>query len=203
VLVSCAGLHGDRVAKLAGLSLDVAIIPFRGEYWLLSPERSNLVRNLIYPVPDPAFPFLGVHFTRRIHGGVEAGPNAVLAWAREGYSRTSFNLRDALEVVRWSGFWRMAGEHWRAGLKEQLRSWSRRSFARACAELVPAVTPSDLASGGAGVRAQAVTRAGKLVDDFVLVESSRMVHTLNAPSPAATASLAIGQDIAARALAWV
>ena len=203
VLVSCAGLHGDRVAKLAGLSLDVAIIPFRGEYWLLSPERSNLVRNLIYPVPDPAFPFLGVHFTRRIHGGVEAGPNAVLAWAREGYSRTSFNLRDALEVVRWSGFWRMAGEHWRAGLKEQLRSWRRRSFARACAELVPAVTPSDLASGGAGVRAQAVTRAGKLVDDFVLVESSRMVHTLNAPSPAATASLAIGQDIAARALAWV
>jgi L-2-hydroxyglutarate oxidase LhgO len=203
VLVACAGLESDRVARRAGLSVDVTIVPFRGEYWLLSPERSGLVRNLIYPVPDPAFPFLGVHFTRRISGGVEAGPNAVLALAREGYTRTSFNARDAFDIVRWPGFWRMAGRHWKQGLHEIVRSWSRTAFARACAELVPEISATDLAAGGAGVRAQAVTRAGALADDFIIVESERMIHTLNAPSPAATASLAIGQNIAARALRWL
>jgi (S)-2-hydroxyglutarate dehydrogenase len=203
VLVGCAGLDSDRVARLAGLEVDVSIIPFRGEYWMLSPERAHLVRNLIYPVPDPAFPFLGVHFTRRIGGGIEAGPNAVLALKREGYARTSFDARDAWDVARWPGFWRMARKHWRNGLREQARSFSRRAFARACAALVPEVTPDDLAPGGSGVRAQAVARDGSLVDDFAIAEGERMVHTLNAPSPAATASLAIGEEIAARALRWL
>jgi L-2-hydroxyglutarate oxidase len=203
VLVACAGLDSDRVARMAGLEVNVAIIPFRGEYWMLAPERASLVRHLIYPVPDPAFPFLGVHFTRRIGGGIEAGPNAVLALKREGYTRTSFDARDAWDVARWPGFWRMAGKHWRNGLREQARSFSRRAFAKACAALVPEITPDDLAPGGAGVRAQAVARDGALVDDFAIAEGERMVHTLNAPSPAATASLAIGSDIAARALRWL
>jgi L-2-hydroxyglutarate oxidase LhgO len=203
VLVACSGLASDRVARMAGMAIDVAIVPFRGEYWMLAPDRAHLVQNLIYPVPDPAFPFLGVHFTRRVHGGVEAGPNAVLALAREGYTRASFDARDALEIARWPGFWKMARKHWRAGMAEQWRSISRTAFARACATLVPAVTPEDLAPGAAGVRAQAVTRDGALADDFVIAEAERMVHVLNAPSPAATASLAIGEDVAARALPWL
>jgi L-2-hydroxyglutarate oxidase LhgO len=154
-------------------------------------------------VPDPAFPFLGVHFTRRIHGGVEAGPNAVLALSREGYRRTSVSLRDAWDLARWPGFWRMARRHWRMGMAEQARSLRRSAFARACAALVPGIAPGDLTPGGAGVRAQAVARDGSLVDDFVIAEAERMVHVLNAPSPAATASLAIGEDVAARALAWL
>jgi len=203
VLVACAGLESDRVARMAGLAIDVAIVPFRGEYWMLAPERAKLVKSLVYPVPDPSFPFLGVHFTRRIHGGVEAGPNAVLALAREGYSRASFDLRDAWGVARWPGFWRMARRHWRAGMAEQARSLRRASFARACAALVPEVRADDLTPGGAGVRAQAVRRDGALVDDFAIAEDVRMVHVVNAPSPAATASLAIGEEIAARALAWL
>lgn len=203
VLIACAGLESDRVARMAGLAIDVAILPFRGEYWMLAPERASLVRHLIYPVPDPAFPFLGVHFTRRIGGGIEAGPNAVLALKREGYGRSSFDARDAWEVARWPGFWRMARKHWRNGLREQARSLSRRAFARACAALVPEVRPEDLALGGAGVRAQAVARDGSLVDDFAIAEGERMVHVINAPSPAATASLAIGEDVAARALRWL
>jgi L-2-hydroxyglutarate oxidase len=202
-LVACAGLQSDRIARMAGLEVDVAIVPFRGEYWMLVPERTSLVRHLVYPVPDPAFPFLGVHFTRRIGGGVEAGPNAVLALAREGYSRTSFDVRDAWGIAAWSGFWRMASKHWRAGFAEQARSLSRRAFARACAELVPEVRSEDLTQGGAGVRAQAVARSGALVDDFAIVEAERMVHVLNAPSPAATASLAIGDEIASRAVRWL
>jgi L-2-hydroxyglutarate oxidase len=172
---------------------------------MLAPERAHLVKNLIYPVPDPAFPFLGVHFTRRIGDAraVEAGPNAVLALKREGYTRTSFELQDAWDVATWPGFWRMAGKHWRAGLGEQWRSLSRRAFAKACAALVPEITEGDLAPGGAGVRAQALSRNGALVDDFALAEAERMVHVLNAPSPAATASLAIGEQIASRAVAWV
>ena len=173
---------------------------------MLAPERSHLVRHLIYPVPDPAFPFLGVHFTRRIGDGASgrgAEPNAVLALAREGYSRTSFGARDAWDIVTWPGFWRMARRHWRAGLHEQARSLSRKAFAGACAALVPEVTSGDLVPGGAGVRAQAVGRDGVLLDDFALAEGQRMVHVLNAPSPAATASLAIGEEIAARALAWL
>jgi L-2-hydroxyglutarate oxidase len=203
VLVGCAGLGSDRLARMAGLETDVAIVPFRGEYWTLAKERSHLVRNLIYPVPDPSFPFLGVHFTRRITGEIEAGPNAVLAFAREGYGRASFSARDAWAVARWPGFWRMARKHWRAGAGEQLRSLSRAAFARACARLVPAVTARDLAPGGAGVRAQAIARDGTLVDDFAIREAERMVHVINAPSPAATASLAIGEEIAARALTWL
>jgi L-2-hydroxyglutarate oxidase len=203
VLVACAGLDSDRVARLAGLAVDVAIVPFRGEYWMLAPERAHLVKHLIYPVPDPAFPFLGVHFTRRIGGGVEAGPNAVLALAREGYRRSSFDARDAWDVARWPGFWRMAGRHWRAGIREQLRSMSRSGFARSCATLVPEVGPGDLVPGGAGVRAQAVRRDGALVDDFAFAEAERMVHVLNAPSPAATASLAIGEHVAERAARWL
>jgi L-2-hydroxyglutarate oxidase len=210
VLVACAGLESDRVARMSGLDPGVAIVPFRGEYWMLAPERSHLVRNLIYPVPDPAFPFLGVHFTRRIAAPrdgapsrVEAGPNAVLALAREGYTRTSIRPRDAWDVATWPGFWRMARKHWRAGLAEQARSLSRSAFARACAALVPEVTANDLVVGGAGVRAQAVRRDGALLDDFAFAEGSRMVHVINAPSPAATASLAIGQDVAERAVRWV
>jgi L-2-hydroxyglutarate oxidase LhgO len=203
VLVGCAGLGSDRLAHLAGLDVDVAIVPFRGEYWMLAPARTDLVRHLIYPVPDPTFPFLGVHFTRRIGGGVEAGPNAVLALAREGYRRTSFDVRDAWGVATWPGFWRMAAKHWRAGLHEQVRSLSRGAFARACAALVPEVRPEDLAPGGAGVRAQAVRRDGALVDDFAFAEARRMVHVLNAPSPAATASLAIGEHVAERAARWL
>jgi L-2-hydroxyglutarate oxidase LhgO len=203
VLIGCAGLGSDRLARLAGLAVDVTIIPFRGEYWMLAPARATLVDNLIYPVPDPSFPFLGVHFTRRIGGGVEAGPNAVLALAREGYTRTSFSARDALEVARWPGFWRMARKHWRAGLHEQRRSLSRSAFARACAALVPEVRAEDLTPGGAGVRAQAVARDGSLLDDFAFAEGARMVHVLNAPSPAATASLAIGEHVAERAARWL
>jgi L-2-hydroxyglutarate oxidase LhgO len=203
VLVACAGLESDRVARLAGLTLDVSILPFRGEYWMLTPERQALVRNLIYPVPDPTFPFLGVHFTRRIGGGIEAGPNAVLALAREGYTRTSFDLRDTWDVATWPGFWRMAQRHWRAGISEQWRSLSRNAFARACARLVPEIQPTDLRPGGAGVRAQAVARNGALLDDFEIRHAERMVHVLNAPSPAATASLAIGDEIATHALVWV
>jgi L-2-hydroxyglutarate oxidase len=204
VLVACAGLASDRVARMAGLDIDVAIVPFRGEYWMLAPERSGLVRNLIYPVPDPTFPFLGVHFTRRIGGGaIEAGPNAVLSLAREGYGRASFDARDAWDAVRWPGLWRMARTHWRAGMAEQWRSLSRRAFARACAALVPEVTADDLTPGGVGVRAQALARDGALVDDFAIAEAERMVHVLNAPSPAATASLAIGEEIAGRALKWL
>lgn len=203
VLVGCAGLASDRIARLAGMTPSVAIVPFRGEYWMLSPDGARLVRNLIYPVPDPAFPFLGVHFTRRIGGGVEAGPNAVLALAREGYRRTSFDARDAWDTLAWPGFWRMARRHWRSGMAEQWRSLSKRAFARACAVLVPELRPEDLTPGGAGVRAQALGRDGALFDDFVIAEERRMVHVLNAPSPAATASLAIGREIAARAARWL
>jgi L-2-hydroxyglutarate oxidase len=205
VLVGCAGLASDRVARMAGLEVDVAIVPFRGEYWMLAPERAHLVKNLIYPVPDPAFPFLGVHFTRRIGEAraIEAGPNAVLALKREGYTRTSFDVNDAWDVATWPGFWRMAGKHWRSGMGEQWRSLSRSAFARACAALVPAVTEGDLMPGGAGVRAQAVARSGALLDDFAIAEGERMVHVLNAPSPAATASLAIGEEIAGRAATWL
>jgi L-2-hydroxyglutarate oxidase LhgO len=203
VLVGCAGLQSDRIARIAGLSVDVSIAPFRGEYWMLAPDRSTLVRSLIYPVPDPSLPFLGVHFTRRIAGGIEAGPNAVLALAREGYSRSQMDARDLAEMAAWPGFWRMAGRYWRTGAAEMLRSLGRRSFARACAELVPELREDDLVPGGSGVRAQALARDGTLVDDFVFAEGERMVHVINAPSPAATASLAIGEHVAARAVRWL
>jgi L-2-hydroxyglutarate oxidase len=195
-LINCAGLQSDRIARLCGATPDVQIVPFRGEYYTLAPERSGLVRNLIYPVPDPRFPFLGVHFTRMIGGGVEAGPNAVLALARHGYRRTSFSLRDSYATGTYLGFWRMARKHWRAGIGEFYRSFSKRAFLSALRRLIPELERSDLRPGGAGVRAQALDRTGALVDDFRIVQGERMVHVLNAPSPAATASISIGRHVA-------
>lgn len=200
-LVNCAGLHADRVARRCGVETGVQIVPFRGEYFQLVPERESLVRNLIYPVPDPRFPFLGVHFTRLVQGGVEAGPNAVLALSRHGYAKTSFCLRDALEMARYAGVWRMAARYWKTGLAEQWRSLNKRAFVRALQRLVPEVRASDLVPAGAGVRAQALDRSGRLVDDFWIEHAERAIHVLNAPSPAATASLMIGREIADRALA--
>ena len=195
-LINCAGLQSDRIARLAGVEPGVRIVPFRGEYYELATERRDLVRSLIYPVPDPEFPFLGVHFTRMISGGVEAGPNAVLAFKREGYTRWSFSARDLLEALSFGGFWRMAGSYWRMGLGEFWRSWNKGAFVRALQALVPEVAAADLQPGGAGVRAQALDPDGTLVDDFRIVQAERQVHVLNAPSPAATASLAIGETIA-------
>jgi (S)-2-hydroxyglutarate dehydrogenase len=198
-LINCAGLQSDRVARLCGVAPGVQIVPFRGEYHELVPEQRHLVRNLIYPVPDPAFPFLGVHFTRMIEGGVEAGPNAVLAFAREGYRKSAFSLRDVLTYAGYPGFWRMASRHWRMGLGEVYRSYSKRALVGALRRLLPELRPADVQPGGAGVRAQALDPSGKLLDDFRIVEAERMIHVLNAPSPAATASLAIGETIAAMA----
>jgi L-2-hydroxyglutarate oxidase len=177
-------------------------MPFRGEYFHLRPQVTSLVRNLIYPVPDPTFPFLGVHFTRMIHGGVEAGPNAVLAWAREGYSRRSVNLRDLAGSLAFPGLWRFLGRHPRMCAYEVYRSWSRREFCRSLQRLVPAVQPDDIVPGTAGVRAQAMRPDGRLMDDFEFVRGERLLHVVNAPSPAATASLAIGERIAGMADDW-
>lgn len=200
-LVNCAGLYADVIARKMGLALDVRIVPFRGEYYFLRRERSNLIKGLIYPVPDPRFPFLGVHFTRTVHGSVEAGPNAVLAFAREGYTKGRVNLREFGGTLRYGGFWRMGRKFWRTGLYEFYRSFSKAAFVRALQRLVPSVKAEDIAPGGAGVRAQALTPAGDLVDDFRIVEGPRSFHVLNAPSPAATASLEIGRYIAERATA--
>lgn len=200
-LINCGGLQSDRIARRCGLEPRLQIVPFRGEYYDLLPERHHLVRNLIYPVPDPGFPFLGVHFTRRIHGGVEAGPNAVLAWKREGYRARDFSLVDAAQLLAYPGFWRMGLEHWRMGLAESWRSVSKRAFVRALQRLLPELRMADLRRGGAGVRAQALEPDGTLADDFRIVQAERMIHVLNAPSPAATASISIGRSIAAMALA--
>ncbi len=197
-LVACAGLQSDRVARLCGVEPGLAIVPFRGDYWRLVGGSRGLVRGLIYPVPDPGLPFLGVHLTRRIDGEVEAGPNAVPALAREGFRRSSFSARDALAVVGYPGFWRLARRHWLSGVAEIRRGASRRAFAAALARLVPAVRPADLERASSGVRAQAVEPSGELVDDFRMVEGERSLHVLNAPSPAATAALAIGRLLADR-----
>ena len=194
-VVNCAGLYSDRVAQLAGHDPEMMLVPFRGEYYDLAAARVGLVRALIYPVPDPAYPFLGVHFTRRIHGNVDAGPNAVLAFRREGYKRTDFDLGETMEVVGYSGFRAMAQQHWKNGLGEMRRSWSKRMFVRSCQRLVPEVRMEDMAPGGSGVRAQAVAADGTLVDDFRFVVRERFLHVLNVPSPAATASLPIGREI--------
>jgi L-2-hydroxyglutarate oxidase len=199
-LVNCGGLQSDRVARMCGIEPGVQIVPFRGEYYDLIPEKCSLVRNLIYPVPDPRFPFLGVHFTRMIHGGVEAGPNAVLAFRREGYSRSSFSGRDVAAMIGYRGFWRMARKYYDTGISEMYRSFSKRAFVRSLQRLVPDLRNEDVRPGGSGVRAQAVSPDGRTLDDFHIVEAERMVHVLNAPSPAATASISIGQTIAERVM---
>ena len=195
-LVNCAGLYSDRIAELAGAPADVQIVPFRGEYYMIRPERHGLVRGLIYPVPDPEFPFLGVHFTRTIHGEVEAGPNAVLAFGREGYSWTHVRPAELAGTLRYRGLWKMAAKYWQTGAYEVYRSLSKAAFVKALQRLVPDLKAEDIHPGGSGVRAQAVTRDGALVDDFRIVQSQDAIHVLNAPSPGATASLAIGRHIA-------
>jgi len=194
-LINCAGLYSDRVARMCGVDPGLQIIPFRGEYYDIVPERQHLVNNLIYPVPDPNFPFLGVHFTRMIKGGVEAGPNAVLAFKREGYT-WSFSPGDTLQFATYSGFWRMAWKHWRMGFGEIYRSLSKAAFVKALQRLLPELRIEDIHRSGAGVRAQALEPNGQLADDFRIKETAHMVHVLNAPSPAATASISIGISIA-------
>ena len=194
--VNCAGLHSDRLARLAGLTPDVRIIPFRGEYYELTPEASYLVKGLIYPVPDPAFPFLGVHLTRMINSSIHAGPNAILALAREGYTKLKINPRDVADSLRWPGLWRLGKRYWRTGFDEAARSLSRKRFLASLRELVPDLPDDCLVATHAGVRAQALRRNGQLVDDFYYERTTRQVHVLNAPSPAATASLEIAKRIA-------
>lgn len=195
-LVNCGGLHSDVIAKKCGIDPEIKIIPFRGEYYKLAPEKEYLVKNLIYPVPDPAFPFLGVHFTRMAKGGVEAGPNAVPAFKREGYSWSDFSIEDTVEFLTYPGYIKMGSKFAGMGLKEIYRSLNKAAFTRALQKLLPEIQESDLVRGGAGVRAQALDRNGKLLDDFYLKHSRNMLHVLNAPSPAATASLSIGEYIA-------
>ncbi len=198
-LVNCGGLQSDRVARMCGVDPGVHIIPFRGEYYELIPSRHSLVRNLIYPVPDPRFPFLGVHFTRMATGGVEAGPNAVLALKREGYRWADVRVADLADTFTYSGFWKMASRHWKTGMGEVWRSLNKNAFVAALQRLLPELKADDVRPAGSGVRAQAVDPDGKLLDDFHIVKTERMVHVLNAPSPGATSSLSIGKTIAAMA----
>jgi L-2-hydroxyglutarate oxidase LhgO len=195
VIINCGGLYSDHLARLSGVQPPCQIVPFRGEYYQITPQRSYLVTNLIYPVPDPRFPFLGVHFTRMIDGKVEAGPNAVLAWAREGYDKERIVWSELWETLAFLGFWRMAFRYWRPGIGEMIRSYSKSRFVAALQQLVPEIRSEDLTPGGAGVRAQALGRNGALLDDFVVLHQNGMVHVLNAPSPAATSSLAIADHI--------
>ena len=200
VVVTCAGLHSDRMAKMTHKNLPFRLIPFRGEYYKLKDEKKYLVKNLIYPIPDPAFPFLGVHFTRVINGQVECGPNAVLSFKREGYKKTSFNMRDTVDTFTWKGFHKIIGKYWKTGLGEFYRSFYKQAFVRALQKLIPEIKSNDLIEGGAGVRAQACMKDGILMDDFYLIEDKCVVHVCNAPSPAATASLAIGDYVAGKAI---
>ncbi|NSW86508.1 MAG: L-2-hydroxyglutarate oxidase [Syntrophobacteraceae bacterium] len=194
-LINCAGLYSDHMARMAGSQPTCMIVPFRGEYYRIKPERNYLVRNLIYPVPDSRFPFLGVHFTRMMDGRVEAGPNAVPAWAREGYTRTDIVPGELIETLKFEGYRRLVLRYWKPGLMELTRSFSKSLFTRALQRLIPQIRKEDLEPGGSGVRAQALGADGSLLDDFVIVAGSRMVHVLNAPSPAATSSLAIADHI--------
>jgi|SRR5688572_3587641 len=195
-LVNCGGLQSDRVARLCGVDPGVRIVPFRGEYYELIPSRQFLVKNLIYPVPDPSFPFLGVHFTRMIGGGIEAGPNAVLAFKREGYRKTDIRIKDLADTLSYTGFWKMARRNWQTGMGEMWRSFSKHAFVKALQRLLPELRTEDVTTGGSGVRAQAMDPSGKLLDDFHVVRAPKMIHVLNAPSPAATSSLRIGAAIA-------
>jgi L-2-hydroxyglutarate oxidase len=195
MIVNCAGLYCDKVAQMAGEKIDTRIIPFRGEYYMLKPEKRYLVKNLIYPVPDPNFPFLGVHFTRMIGGGVEAGPNAVFAFKREGYHKTDIDFTEMMESLMWPGFQKVAAKYWKTGMGEFYRSFSKTAFTNALRKFIPEVQEDDLIPAEAGVRAQACDRDGGLVDDFKIIEKPKAVHILNAPSPAATSSLSIGKTI--------
>jgi L-2-hydroxyglutarate oxidase len=197
-VINCAGLHSDRVAKLAQVDPQAKIVPFRGEYYELTPEKRYLVKTLIYPVPNPDFPFLGVHFTKMIDGSVHAGPNAVLSLKREGYKKTDFDLRDFAEVMTYPGFWKLAAKHADEGIQEIIRSFSKAAFTRSLQKLIPEVRSQDLVPCHAGVRAQALMNDGKLVDDFLIVQDQNSVHVCNAPSPAATSSLEIGKSIVAQ-----
>ncbi len=195
LVVNCAGLHSDRVAKMGGVDPEAKIVPFRGEYYELTPEKRYLVKGLIYPVPNPAFPFLGVHFTRMIDGSVHAGPNAVLSLKREGYKKTDFDLKDFAEVMTYPGFWKLAAKHADEGIQEIIRSFSKAAFVRSLQRLIPEVQSEDLVPTHAGVRAQALMNDGKLVDDFLIVKGQNSIHVCNAPSPAATSSLEIGKAV--------
>ena len=197
-LINCAGLQSDRVARLGGMAPKAMIVPFRGEYFELKPERRHLVRHLIYPVPNPSFPFLGVHFTRAMDGGIHAGPNAVLSMKREGYRKSDFSWRDLSEVMTYPGFWRLSARYYREGMQEMYRSWSKAAFTRDLQQLVPEVQADDLIPSQNGVRAQALLRDGTMVDDFLLLEGKNSLHVCNAPSPAATASLEIAKRIASK-----
>jgi L-2-hydroxyglutarate oxidase len=194
-LVNCAGLQSDKIAKLSGLNPDVKIIPFRGEYYKLKKDKEHLIKNLIYPVPDPRFPFLGVHFTRMIIGGVECGPNAVLALKREGYKKSDIDISQIFDMILFKGFWLMAKKYYKMGFEEFRRSFSKKLFTVSLKKLIPEITEDDLIPGGAGVRAQALDNNGNLIDDFRIIQTKNMIHVLNAPSPAATASLSIGDTI--------
>ncbi len=200
LVINCAGLYCDKVAAMAGEKLNMKIIPFRGEYYSIKPEKAHLVKNLIYPVPDPNFPFLGVHFTRRISGEIEAGPNAVFAFQREGYKKTDFKWSEFWESISFAGFRKVASKYWKTGLGEYHRSYFKPAFVKALQQLVPAIQEDDLVPAGAGVRAQACDKDGGLIDDFYIQESTSFIHVLNAPSPAATSSLSIGLEVAERAM---
>lgn len=200
LVVNCAGLYSDKISNMTPLKPDLKIVPFRGEYYQLKEESKHLVKNLIYPVPDPNFPFLGVHFTRMMNGGVEAGPNAVLAFAREGYKKSDINVSELLETLAWPGFQKVAKKYWKTGFGEMYRSFSKAAFTKALQKLIPDIRETDLEIGGAGVRAQACDRSGGLLDDFHILENDHFVNVCNAPSPAATSSLAIGDEISDRVI---
>ncbi|MFZ2907345.1 MAG: L-2-hydroxyglutarate oxidase [Cyclobacteriaceae bacterium] len=200
LVINCAGLYSDKIARLTTSTVNVKIIPFRGEYYKLKKEKEYLVKNLIYPVPDPNFPFLGVHFTRMMKGGVEAGPNAVLAFQREGYKKSDINVSELTESLAWPGFQKVAFKYWKTGMGEMYRSFSKAAFTKALQKLIPEIQEHDLEAGGAGVRAQACDRTGGLVDDFLILEEKQVINVCNAPSPAATSSLSIGETISGLAL---
>lgn len=200
LVINCSGLHSDKIAKLTGAKVNYKIIPFRGEYYKIKPEREHLVKSLIYPVPDPSFPFLGVHFTRHIDGGIEAGPNAVLAFAREGYKKSNINMNEFMGSLFYPGFIKVASKYWKTGMGEMYRSYSKSAFTKALQELIPEIEKKDLVKGGAGVRAQACDKKGGLIDDFLVVEHDKFINIGNAPSPAATSSLSIGQRVAEMAV---
>ncbi|WP_435873883.1 L-2-hydroxyglutarate oxidase [Polycladomyces subterraneus] len=197
-LINCGGLYSDRVARRSGVDVDLKIVPFRGEYYKLKPEKERLVNNLIYPVPNPNFPFLGVHFTRMIGGGVKVGPNAVLGLKREGYNKTDFSIIDTAEVLTYPGFWKLAVRYWKDGIAEMVRSFSKKAFVRSLQQLLPEIGEEDLEPAPAGVRAQALKPDGTMVDDFHLIQGKNSIHVCNAPSPAATASIEIGKEIVSR-----